>query len=152
MEGHLILKDGLKNWKLRLVLSAVLCLMGLAGLVSMLLGIFIELSVYDKSIVAVAVWMVGVPAYLIISGIAKITPQSVAEFINQQNNEIKEDLKLLLKNTEELDDEAQKQQQKLIQLFKETPVYKFLPDKPVKQAYFLMLFSMIASFLIWFMI
>lgn len=150
MEGLTILKDGLKNWKLRLILSAVLCIMGLAGLISMLLGIFVELSVSDKSIVAIAIWMIGVPAYLIVSKIATITPQSVAQFINQNSEEVKEDLQILLKNAAELDEEARIQQQKLIQFFSETPVYKLLPDKPVKQAYFLMLISMVLSFGIWF--
>ncbi len=150
MEGHKILKEGLDNWKLRLILSAVLCIMGLAALVSMTIGLFINLSVYDKSIVAIAIWMVGIPIYLIISGVAKITPQSVAKFINESNQEIQEDLQILLADESELNDYTRTQQKKLIQLFNEQPVHTFLPDKPVKQAYFLMVFSMISCFGIWF--
>jgi len=150
MEGLKILKEGLYNWKLRLILSALLCIMGLAGLVSMILGVFIELSIYDKSIVAIAIWMVGIPTYLMLSGLAKITPQSIATFINANNQEVTEDLQILLKDSTELDEESKDQQEKLILLFKETPLYKFLPDKPVKQAYILMLISMVGSFGIWF--
>ncbi len=150
MDGLTILKEGLNNWKLRLILSAILCIMGLAGLISMLLGLFINLSIYDKSIVAIAIWMVGIPAYLIISGLAKITPQTVAQFINQSNEDIPADLELLLKEESELDDQSLEKQKELIDLFSHTPVYKFLPDKPVKQAYVLMLVSMLASFGIWF--
>lgn len=150
MEGTKILTEGLNNWKLRLVLSAILCIMGLAAFISMLLGIFIDLSIYDKSIVAIAIWMVGIPTYLILSGLAKITPQAIAQFINETNQDIETDLQLLLRDKNELDDDSKTKQEELIHVFEETPLYKFLPDKPVKQAYFLMLVSMVASFGIWF--
>jgi len=150
MEGSKILIAGLNNWKLRIILSAILCIMGLAGLVSMTIGVFIELSIYDKSIVAIAIWMVGIPAYLILSGLSKVTPQSIAVFINESNNQIPDDLQILLKPENELDERSRAKQSELISLFRQTPLYKFLPDKPVKQAYFLMLISMIGSFGIWF--
>ena len=124
--------------------------MGLAGLISMCIGLFVDLSVYDKSIVAIAVWMVGVPTYLIISGLAKVTPQSIIYFINDNNDQVNGDLNVLLKDSNELDEKSKSQQQELITFFQKTPLYKFLPDKPVKQAYVLMLFSMLASFGIWF--
>ncbi len=149
MEGIKLLREGLNNWKLRLVLSAILCIMGLAGLVSMILGLFMSLSVYDKSIVAIAIWMVGIPAYLILSGLAKITPQTIAQFINENNDNVEGDIQVLLQNVDELDEESKTQQQKLIKFFNETPLYKFLPDRPVKQAYVLMLISMMMSFGIW---
>lgn len=149
MDGLKILMEGLNNWKLRLILSALLCIMGLAGLISMTLGLFIDLSIYDKSIVAIAIWMVGIPTYLILSGLAKVTPQSIAKFINETNTQINGDLQILLQNSNDLDEPAKTKQQELIELFRKTPLYKFLPDKPVKQAYFLMLISMIGSFGIW---
>lgn len=64
--------------------------MGLAAMISMVLGLFVELSVYDKSLVAIAIFMVGIPAYLIISGLAKIDELTIAEFLNQQVDELKE--------------------------------------------------------------
>tara|TARA_R110002096_G_scaffold183757_19_gene361995 strand:- start:1062 stop:1520 length:459 start_codon:yes stop_codon:yes gene_type:complete len=151
MEGTKILAQGLTNWKLRLVLSAVLCIMGLAGMISMLLGLFVDLSVYDKSIVAIAIWMVGIPAYLIVSGLANITPHTITGFLNERLTEIDTDTSLLLENVEELDEESKSKQEYLINFFSETPLYQYLPDKPVKQAYMLMLISMVGSFMIWFL-
>ncbi|WP_018128472.1 hypothetical protein [Balneola vulgaris] len=150
MNGTKIITEGLNNWKLRLILSATLCIMGLAALVSMLLGLFLELSTYDKSIVAIAIWMVGIPAYLIISGLSKITPKTIVNFLNDKIDGIDSNLEILLKPADELDAASRAKQEELIRLFTEKPLYKFLPDKPVKQAYFLMLISMISSFGIWF--
>ena len=135
MNGSKILTEGLNNWKLRLILSALLCIMGLAALISMILGLFINLSIYDKSIVAIAIWMVGIPTYLILSGLAKITPQSIALFINESTDQVQA---------------SKTKQQELISFFQDNPLHKFLPDKPVKQAYLLMLTSMLVSFGIWF--
>ncbi len=151
MEGTKILAQGLTNWKLRLVLSAVLCIMGLAGMISMLLGLFVDLSVYDKSIVAIAIWMVGIPAYLIVSGLANITPHTITGFLNERLTELDTDTSLLLEDADELDDESKSKQEYLIKFFQETPLYQYLPDKPVKQAYLLMLISMVGSFMIWFL-
>ena len=117
MNGSKILTEGLNNWKLRLILSALLCIMGLAALISMILGLFINLSIYDKSIVAVAIWMVGIPTYLILSGLAKITPQSIALFINESTDQVQDDLQILLKNTDELDEASKTKQQELISFF-----------------------------------
>ena len=150
MEGSTLLIEGLNNWKLRLILSALLCMMGLSALISLLLGLFLTLSIYDKTIVSIAICIVGIPTYLILSGLGKITPESIARFINENSTQVKEDLQILLKNGEELDEIDRSKQQKLISFFNETPLYKFLPDKPVKQAYFIMLISMIGSFSIWF--
>ena len=150
MEGSKILMEGLNNWKLRIILSAILCIMGLAALIAMVMGLFINLSIYDKSIVAIAIWMVGIPTYLILSGLSKITPQSIAAFINENNAAVTDDLQILLKDTNELDEQSKTKQSDLIKLFRQTPLYTFLPDKPVKQAYFIMLLSMIGSFGIWF--
>ncbi|HAW81614.1 MAG TPA: hypothetical protein DCX27_19080 [Balneola sp.] len=150
MNGIKILTEGLNNWKLRLILSALLCIMGLASLISMFLGLFLDLSIYDKSIVAIAIWMVGIPTYLIFSGLAKITPQSIAIFINENTDKIQHDLQLLLKDEDELDEQTKTKHRELISFLQITPLYTLLPDKPVKQAYLLMLFSMSCSFLIWF--
>jgi hypothetical protein len=144
------LSEGLKNWKLRLILSALLCIMGLAAMISMILGMFVELSVYDKSLVAVAIFMVGIPAYLIISGLAKIDEFTIARFLNEYVDDFEGDAEILARNTEELSPEELGKREELELFLKDNPVYQLLPDKPVKQAYFLMLISIIVSFGIWY--
>lgn len=149
MDGKTLIIEGLKNWKLRLVLSALLCIMGLSVLISMAIGAFVELSVYDKSIVAVAIWVVGIPAYLILSDLKKVGPEIIVEFLNQRVSEIDGNARILLEDTAQLDDQTRTKQEAVISYFKENPLHNFLPDKPVKQAYFLMVLSMISSFSIW---
>ncbi|MCR9133583.1 MAG: hypothetical protein NXI08_13455 [bacterium] len=146
----MILTKALNNWKLRLILSALLCIMGLAAMISMVLGLFVELSVYDKSLVAIAIFMVGIPAYLIISGLAKIDELTIAEFLNQQVDEFKNRAELLAQSEEILNDNEREIKQELLQFINEHPIETLLPDKPVKQAYLLMLGSIIVSFGIWF--
>tara|TARA_R110000868_G_scaffold235273_8_gene489108 strand:+ start:17939 stop:18388 length:450 start_codon:yes stop_codon:yes gene_type:complete len=146
-----LLTQGLRNWKLRLILSALLCIMGLGAMISMILGLFIELSVYDKSIVSIAIFMVGIPTYLILSGLAKIDEYTIVRFLNDQVPELSDNPEVLMKLESELNDTEKTMKEHLIQIFKEKPVYSFLPDKPVKQAYFLLLASMVISFFIWFL-
>jgi hypothetical protein len=124
--------------------------MGLAAMISMVLGLFVELSVYDKSLVAIAIFMVGIPAYLIISGLAKIDELTIAEFLNQQVDELKNRAELLAQSEEILNDNEREIKQELLQFINEHPIETLLPDKPVKQAYLLMLGSIIVSFGIWF--
>ncbi len=147
----MILTKALNNWKLRLILSALLCIMGLAAMISMVLGLFVDLSVYDKSLVAIAIFMVGIPAYLIISGLAKIDELTIAEFLNQQVEELKNRAELLAQSEEILNDQEKEIRSELMQFIDEHPIETLLPDKPVKQAYFLMLASIIISFGIWFL-
>jgi hypothetical protein len=65
LKGSDILHEGIQNWKLRLLLSALLCIMGRAGLISMALGELKELTVMDKTFASIAVFMAGTPVYLI---------------------------------------------------------------------------------------
>lgn len=146
----MILTKALNNWKLRLILSALLCIMGLAAMISMVLGVFVDLSVYDKSLVAIAIFMVGIPAYLIISGLAKIDELTIAEFLNQQVDELRNRAELLAQNEDILNEQEKEIRSELMQFIDEYPIETLLPDKPVKQAYFLMLASIIISFGIWF--
>lgn len=146
----MILTKALNNWKLRLILSALLCIMGLAAMISMVLGVFVDLSVYDKSLVAIAIFMVGIPAYLIISGLAKIDELTIAEFLNQQVDELRNRAELLAQNEDILNEQEKEIRSELMQFIDEHPIETLLPDKPVKQAYFLMLASIIISFGIWF--
>ena len=145
-----MLAEGLYNWKLRLILSALLCIMGLAAMISMVMGLFIHLTVYDKSLVAIAIFMVGIPAYLIISGLANIDEKTIARFLSENVDELNGDIDVLTTDESELSEEQLKTRAKLEQYFRENPVYSLLPDKPVKQAYFLMLGSLIVSFAIWY--
>ncbi len=124
--------------------------MGLAAMVSMLLGLFVDLTVYDKSLVAIAIFMVGIPAYLIISGLAKIDELTIAEFLNQQVDELRNRAELLAQSDEILNEQEKEIRSELLQFIDEHPIETLLPDKPVKQAYFLMLASIIISFGIWF--
>lgn len=123
---------------------------GACSMISMVLGLFVELSVYDKSLVAIAIFMVGIPAYLIISGLAKIDELTIAEFLNQQVDELKNRAELLAQSEEILNDNEREIKQELLQFINEHPIETLLPDKPVKQAYLLMLGSIIVSFGIWF--
>jgi hypothetical protein len=144
------LREGLNNWKLRLILSALLCIMGLGAMISMVLGLFIDLSVYDRSLVAIAIFMVGVPAYLIISGLASIDEVTIAGFLNDNVRNLPGNAELLTKDARELDDEDADIRDDLVRYLTRNPVANLLPDKPVKQAYLLLVFSMVVSFAIWY--
>lgn len=146
-----LLNEALLNWKLRLILSALLCIMGLGALVSMVMGIFIELSVLDKSIVGMAIFMVGVPAYLLLSNLGRVDQYTIAGFLNQQLDIVDGRAEVLVKGSSELNEEERTKRQQLEQYFRENPLHTFLPDKPVKQAYFLFLISLIGSFVIWYL-
>lgn len=150
MKGSDILHEGIQNWKLRLVLSALLCIMGLAALISMALGQFVELTVLDKSIVSIAIFMVGTPAYLIASNLGKVDQYTIAGFLNESLQEVQGDAEVLVKKEEELDEEEKTRREQLEEFFTENPLYNYLPDKPVKQAYFLFLLSLVGSFSIWY--
>lgn len=145
-----MLTKGLNNWKLRLILSALLCIMGLSAMVSMILGLFVDLTVYDRSLVAIAIFMVGIPAYLIISGLAKIDEFTIARFLNESVMEFNGNAEILAKDKRELDDSELEARKEYEKYFDKNPVHKLLPDKPVKQAYILMLASILISFYIWY--
>jgi hypothetical protein len=150
MNGSEVLLEGIYNWKLRLVLSALLCIIGLGVLISMALGIFLELTVLDKTIVGIAIFIVGTPAYLIVSKLGKVDQYTIAGFLNESLKEVGGDAEVLVKKETELDPEEKTRREQLEEFFEENPLYNFLPDKPVKQAYFLFLISLISSFGIWY--
>lgn len=112
-----ILTDGLNNWKLRLILSALLCIFGLGALVSMSLGLFMDLTVYDRSIVSIAIFMVGVPAYLIISNLANIDESTIAGFLNANLEIVNGKAEILLKSETELSDDDLKMKEELEAFF-----------------------------------
>ena len=149
-DGSALIREALLNWKLRLILSALLCIMGLGALISMVMGIFIELTVLDKSIVGMAIFMVGVPSYLILSNLGKVDQYTIAGFLNQQIDEVEGKAEVLIKKEDELDSDEKTKKKQLVEFFSEKPLHTFLPDKPVKQAYFLFLISLLFSFGIWY--
>lgn len=150
MNSSEILREGIYNWKLRLILSALLCIMGLGALISMFLGLFVELTVFDKTIVGIAIFIVGTPAYLIISNLGKVDQYTIAGFLNERLQEVDGDAEVLVKNEDELDEQEKSRRQQLEDFFSENPLYTFLPDKPVKQAWVLFAVSLIGSFTIWY--
>ncbi|MEX0845391.1 MAG: hypothetical protein WD022_08910, partial [Balneolaceae bacterium] len=134
MKGSQILMEGIYNWKLRLVLSALLCLMGLGVLISMVLGLIVELTVLDKTIVGIAIFMVGTPAYLIVSNLAKVDQYTIAGFLNESLKEVDGDAEVLVKPEDELDPEEISRREQLEEFFSENPLYNYLPNQPVIQA------------------
>ncbi len=150
MENN-ILTDGLNNWKLRLILSALLCIFGLGAFVSMLIGEFVYLTVYEKSLVSIAIFVVGVPAYLIASNVGKIDERTIAGFLNATMERVDGKVEVLLKSESELSESEKQLREELLAFFQEEPVHNHLPLKPIKQAYFIFLFCSVASFGIWYM-
>ena len=146
----MVLKDGLNNWKLRLILSALLCIMGLGAMISMLLGLFVDLTVYDKSLVSIAIFMAGIPAYLIISGLAQVDEITIAGFLNQNVSDLPGNAELLAKDEQDLEDEELSERDELLDYLRVHPVNTLLPIRPVFQAYILLIISMIISFSIWY--
>jgi len=124
--------------------------MGLGAMISMILGLFVELSVYDKSLVAIAIFMVGVPAYLIISGLGNIDEYTIAAFLNHQVEEFHNQAEILAHLDDGLTDQELEVRRELIGFIDDHPVETLLPDKPVKQAYIIMLISWAVSFGIWY--
>jgi diacylglycerol kinase len=124
--------------------------MGLGAMISMILGLFVELSVYDKSLVAIAIFMVGIPAYLIISGLAKIDEHTIASFLNQRVEAFNNQADILAEDEKSLTDKELEIRKELIAFIDTHPLETLLPARPVKQAYVLMLFSLVVSFGIWY--
>lgn len=146
----MLLKEGLYNWKLRLILSALLAIMGLGAMISMILGLFVPISVFEKTLVAVAIFMAGVPTYLIVSGLGQLDEFTIANFLNKSVEGLPGNAELLAKNDDELDDEELEIRKNLIVFLAEHPVVALLPIQPVRQAYFVLLSSMIVCYAIWY--
>lgn len=146
----MLLKEGLNNWKLRLILSALLAIMGLGAMISMILGRLVELSVYEISLVAIAIFMVGIPTYLIVSGLAHVNELIIANFLNENAPDLPADATLLAKNEQELSKEELLEREELITYLTHHPLITLLPTKPVIQAYLILLISLLVCFGIWY--
>ncbi|WP_103664080.1 hypothetical protein [Gracilimonas amylolytica] len=151
MKGSEILLEGIQNWKLRLILSALLSIMGLAAFVSMSLSLFVDLTVWDQTVVSIAIFMVGTPAYLILSNLGKVDQYTIAGFLNESLEEVRGDAEVLVKKEDDLDEHEKTRREQLEEFFTENPLYNYLPDKPVKQAYILFLITLLGSFGIWYL-
>ncbi len=151
MKGSEILLEGIQNWKLRLILSALLSIMGLAAFVSMSLSLFVDLTVWDQTVVSIAIFMVGTPAYLILSNLGKVDQYTIAGFLNESLEEVGGDAEVLVKKEDDLDEHEKNRREQLEEFFTENPLYNYLPDKPVKQAYILFVITLLGSFGIWYL-
>lgn len=151
MKGSEILLEGIQNWKLRLILSALLSIMGLAAFVSMSLSLFVDLTVWDQTVVSIAIFMVGTPAYLILSNLGKVDQYTIAGFLNESLEEVRGDAEVLVKKEDDLDEHEKTRREQLEEFFTENPLYNYLPDKPVKQAYILFVITLLGSFGIWYL-
>ena len=146
----MLLKEGLQNWKLRLILSALLAIMGLGAMISMILGLFVALTVFEKTLVAGAIFMAGLPTYLLLSGLASVDEFTIASFLNSSVEKLPGNAELLAKNEKELNENELEERKNLIVFFAENPLATLLPVQPVIQAYFILVACMIISFGIWY--
>lgn len=146
-----ILREGMFNWKLRLILSALLCLIGLSFLISMVLGVYFSLNIADQTLTGVAIFIVGTPVYLILSKLGEVDEYTIAGFLNATVAEMEGEAGLLLKEDSSLNKEDTLRKQKLEEYLRTKPLRELLPDRPVRQAYYLMLFSMLSCLAIWFL-
>ncbi|NGP75545.1 hypothetical protein G3570_02795 [Balneolaceae bacterium YR4-1] len=141
-ENERIMHELVLNWKLRLVASALFSMLGLAFLTGTVSGFFVELSTLDKSIVGVAVFVVMIPIYLIIADLPKIDEFTIASMLNESVPEFDKQAELVLNPVEELSEHEMEKRKELEEVLKEKKLYRFLPNRPIKQAIAVMLISL----------
>ncbi len=61
---------------------------------------------------------------------------TIIVFLKEQVPELYENSEVLVKPEQELTEQEKSTRKQLFEVFTEKPVHTFLPDKPVKQAYF----------------
>lgn len=141
-DNERIMHELVLNWKLRLVVSALFSMLGLAFLVGTVSGFFVELSTLDKSIVGIAVFVVMIPIYLIIADLPKIDEFTIASMLNENVPEFDEQAELVLNPVDELDESEKEKRKELEAVLKDEKLYRFLPNRPIKQAILIMLVSL----------
>lgn len=141
-ENERIMHELVLNWKLRLVASALFSMLGLAFLIGTVSGFFVDLSTFDKSIVGVAVFVVMIPIYLIIADLPKIDEFTIASMLNESVPEFDQQAELVLNPVDELNDDEMAKRKELEEVLKEEKLYRFLPNRPIKQAIVIMLVSL----------
>ncbi|MFH5831495.1 hypothetical protein ACG2F4_12700 [Halalkalibaculum sp. DA3122] len=128
------------NWKLRLVVSALFSMLGLAILVGTLSGYFMQnFEVLDQTIVGVAVFVIVIPIYLIVADLPKIDEHTIADLLNKQIPDLEYDTKLLLMDEEQMSEEEVARKKKVVKKFADEKLYRFLPTQPILQALLVML-------------
>ena len=140
-----IFKELILNWKLRLVASAMVSIFGLAFLVATVSGLVVEMSVLDKSIVGVAVFVVMIPVYLIIADLPKIDKSTITRLLDENVPEMEQRAELLLKDEEELDEQDEELRYKIESFLSDEKSYKYLPSRPIKQAVAILTTSLFIS-------
>jgi len=141
-ENERIMHDLVLNWKLRLVASALFSMLGLAFLIGTVSGFFVDLSTFDKSIVGVAVFVVMIPIYLIIADLPKIDEFTIASMLNEAVPEFDQQAELVLNPVDELSEDEIAKRKELEEVLKEEKLYRFLPNRPIKQAILIMVVSL----------
>ncbi len=141
-ENERIMHDLVLNWKLRLVASALFSMLGLAFLIGTVSGFFVDLSTFDKSIVGVAVFVVMIPIYLIIADLPKIDEFTIASMLNDAVPEFDQQAELVLNPVDELNEDEIAKRKELEEVLKEEKLYRFLPNRPIKQAILIMVVSL----------
>lgn len=141
-ENERIMHELVLNWKLRLVASALFSMLGMAFLIGTVSGFFVELSTLDKSIVGIAVFVVMIPIYLIIADLPKIDEFTIASMLNEAVPEFDQQAELVLNPEDELNEEEKEKRKELETVLKEEKLYRFLPNRPIKQAIVIMLVSL----------
>lgn len=141
-ENERIMHELVLNWKLRLIASALFSMLGMAFLIGTVSGFFVELSTLDKSIVGIAVFVVMIPIYLIIADLPKIDEFTIASMLNETVPEFDQQAELVLNPEDELNEEEKEKRKELETVLKEEKLYRFLPNRPIKQAIVIMLVSL----------
>lgn len=127
------------NWKLRLVVSALFSILGLAVLISITSGFIMDdFQALDQTIVGVAVFVIVIPIYLIVADLPKIDEHTIAEMLNKSIP----GAELILKSHDELSEEERTKREEAERLFQDEKLYRFLPNRPVIQAFLLMTISL----------
>lgn len=141
-DNERIMHELVLNWKLRLIASALFSIFGLAFLIGTVSGFFVEMSILDKSIVGIAVFVVMIPIYLIIADLPKIDEFTIASMLNEAVPEFDRQAELVLNPLEELNDYEIQKRKELEEVLKEKKLYRFLPNRPIKQAIAIMVISL----------
>ena len=147
-----VLHELVLNWKLRLVVSALFSMIGLASFVALLSGFFTDLSLLDQTIVGIAVFIVMIPVYLIIADLPKINEQTIAQMLNEYAPEFKDKADIVLKPEDELDEEELELKNHIEELYQKSSLHKYLPNRPIKQAAILLIVCLSLAAISYYMI
>lgn len=139
------------NWKLRLVVSALFSILGLAILISTISGYIMEnFAILDQSIVGVSVFVIVIPVYLIIADLPKIDRSDLAEILNDTVPELENGAELALMPESERTSTEQEKLERIRPILEDEKLYRHLPNYPITQAAILMGICLILTALVYF--